>query len=150
MRSVSANPVVVNQARDGPGTGDERIVADGAGVEEQPGGREKLGFIRQPKALGGVPHRVQRADGVVLRSGEGLAHGHGSGRIHGDTVGESAADVHADHVSTSGITHDCRRIRRSHSPSTSRASRALSEQPDRDPFRRSRAYSVMRLSPLRG
>ena len=98
-------PLGGDQPGHGPGARDQCIVADGAGVEEQPGGGEKLGLVRQPQALGGLPHRVQCADGVVLGGGEGFAHGDRSVGVHGNAVRKGAADVDADPVLGSRISH---------------------------------------------
>ena len=98
-------PLGRNQAGDGAGSRKERVVTDGAGVEEKAGGPEQLVVVLEPEVPGGVPHRVQRPHRVVVRRGQRLPHRHGATGIHGDAVGESATDVDADKVSASGNTH---------------------------------------------
>ena len=88
------------------GARDQRIIADGAGVVEEPRGAQQVALVGHAEVSRRVPHRVEHAHGEVLRRRGRLAQGHVPLAAHRDAIGEGAADVYAHHVSTSGINHN--------------------------------------------
>ena len=87
-----------NQAGLRAGAGDERVLADGAGVKEKSGGTKNFIGAGQAEVPRRVGDRVDRALGEIIRRRKRFADGDFAALAQDDAVGKSSADVDADDV----------------------------------------------------
>ena len=81
---------------------DQRVIADGAGVVEEPRGTQQPALVGHAEVARRIPHRVEHAQGEVVRRRGSLAQGHGPLAAHRDAISEGTPDVDADDV---GVAH---------------------------------------------
>jgi hypothetical protein len=76
----------------------ERVVADGAGVEKKSRRPDEVFLVAQPDVAGRVAHRVDGADGKIIGRRQSLSQRNRTVFVDGYAVGKSAPDVDSQNV----------------------------------------------------